>query len=48
MNEVQQMAMRFIRQHLAYWRSAHGLPKSRAMHRGNVRYWISAFRRAGQ
>ena len=48
MNEVQKMAARFISQHMAYWRKARGLPKSRATHRANVRYWISAYRRAGQ
>ena len=48
MNEVQRMAMRFVKQHLTYWRAARGLPKSRAAARADVRYWIGAYRRAGQ
>lgn len=42
------MAMRFLRQHLHYWRAAKGLPKARASHRADVRYWIAAYRRVSK
>lgn len=43
-NSIKAMCRRFAVQHIAYWRSAKGLPKPRAQQRKLALYWLGKMR----